>query len=156
MMDRKRIGARGSLSVLASIASAMVLAAAPHTAAAQEPPILDSNTDNQLGLTFSPDGATAYWAAWNGEWGSSSASRRIIYESRLQDGAWTSPAPTPFSGEYSDDDPFVSPDGKWLYFVSNRPADENSEDLDGDIWRVSLDEKNRLERLSINSASAPR
>jgi hypothetical protein len=74
--------------------------------------------------------------------------------SQLHNGAWSEPAAAPFSGEFSDDDPFVSPDGSWLYFVSERPANKDDDKVDADIWRYSLIEKNRLEHLSINSESA--
>jgi len=124
------------------------------TSIAQEPPTFDATLDNQLGLTFSPDGSTAFWVAWNGAWGSKTASQRIIYMSRYEQGNWSTPTPAPFSREFHDDDPFVSPDGKWLYFVSKRPASRDDKKLDPDIWRFSLIEENRLEHLPINSESA--
>lgn len=124
---------------------------APVAAAAQSPPAFPTAADNQSGLTFSPDGATAFWVGWNGTWGSNNASRRVIYSSELVDGEWSAAAPMPFSGEFSDDDPFVSPDGQWLYFVSERPADENDKELDADIWRYNLVDGERLQHLSVNS-----
>jgi DNA-binding beta-propeller fold protein YncE len=74
--------------------------------------------------------------------------------SRQQDGDWSKPSPAAFTRNFSDDDPFVSPDGRWLYFVSERPTRENDENLDANIWRYSLIEENRLELLSLNSESA--
>ena len=68
--------------------------------------------------------------------------------------AWSKPAPAAFSGTYSDDDPFVSPDGRWLYFVSERPASSDDKELDANIWRYSLVEDSRLEHLSVNSDAA--
>ena len=127
------------------------LAALPLPANAQKHPAFDTISENQLGLTFSPDGLTAFWVAWDGAWGSRAASQRVIYMSRKGDGVWSDPAPAPFSGDFSDSGPFVSPDGRWLYFVSERPADPFDEDQDADIWRYSLVEENRLEHLSINS-----
>lgn len=53
---------------------------------------------------------------------------------------WTTPAPAPFSdAHWRDSDPWLTPDGHWLYFVSNRPAparETGREDLD--LWRVSV------------------
>lgn len=137
-----------------SIVIALALTAMSRTAIAQKPSAFDTVSDNQLGLTFSPDGSTAFWVEWNGAWGSSAASQRVIYISRHQHGVWSKPAPAPFSGNFSDDDPFVSPDGRWLYFVSERPANEDDETFDADIWRYSLIEEDSLEHLSINSESA--
>ena len=133
---------------------AIALAARSQTVIEQQPLAFDAVLDNQNGLTFSDDGLTAFWVEWNGEWGSRTASARTIFVSRQQHGVWSKPIPAPFSGIFSDDDPFLSPDGKWLYFVSERPADEQDEILDADIWRYSLDEKGYLERLAINSGSA--
>jgi DNA-binding beta-propeller fold protein YncE len=104
-------------------------------------------------MTFSPDGSMAFWVEWNGAWGSSDASQHIIYMSRQQHGVWSKPTPAPFTQNFSDDDPFVSPDGRWIYFVSDRPSSEDDEKPDADIWRYSLIEKGRLEHLSINSES---
>lgn len=38
-------------------------------------------------------------------------------------GMWQRPHVASFSGYWKDTDPFVSPDGKRLFFVSNRPVD---------------------------------
>ncbi len=118
---------------------------------AQDPSTFDAGSENQLGLTFSPDGNTAYWVEWNGQWGSSNTTRQTIYLSTRQDGAWSTPVPAPFSAEFNDEDPFVSPDGAWLYFVSDRPSGDADENADGNIWRYSLTDDNRMEYLSVNS-----
>lgn len=114
----------------------------------------ETGADNQLGLTFAPDGSTAFWVAWDGAWGSGEASPRRIFTSRLKGGVWSAPAPVEFSGDHSDNDPSVSPDGRWLYFVSDRPSSDNDQVSDGNIWRYNLVEENRLEYLSINSGAA--
>lgn len=41
--------------------------------------------------------------------------------SRRQGTQWSTPEVAPFSGEWHDSEPTFSPDGKRLYFVSNRP-----------------------------------
>jgi hypothetical protein len=117
---------------------------------APDPETFATQGDNQLGLTFSPDGSTAYWVAWNGDWGSSDGSPRRIYSSTLHGSAWSAPVAMAFSGQHSDDDPFVSPDGEWLYFVSDRPTSCDDE-ADANIWRFSLADDKHLELLSINS-----
>ncbi|MDX1627997.1 MAG: hypothetical protein R3345_04815, partial [Fulvivirga sp.] len=52
---------------------------------------------------------------------------------------WLGPAVAPFSGNYKDLEPAFSPDGKRLYFASNRPTPERPEKLDFDIWYVELE-----------------
>jgi hypothetical protein len=130
-----------------------VLAAllAQATAHAQDPAVFNSGLENQSGLVFSADGKTAYWSAWNGEWGGDATSRRTIHVSRQEDGAWSQPTTAPFSGVFNDDDPYVSSDGRWLYFISDRPAFDGDEHRDGDIWRYSLAGDGVMERLDINS-----
>lgn len=107
-----------------------------------------------MGLTFSPDGATAYWVEWHGAWGASEQARRVIFTSRHENGAWNAPQPLLLSDRYSDDDPFVSPDGRWLYFVSDRPVGDAADADDTNIWRYRLGSSDAPEYLSINSASA--
>lgn len=130
----------------------VLAAASADTVADSQHRMFDAGLDNQAGLTFTPDGAAAYWVEWDGEWGSNAVSRRTIYVSTLDNGEWSPAEPAPFSGEYSDDDPFVSPDGQWLYFVSERPGDDD--ELDADIWRYQLTGDERLQLLNINSDSA--
>ena len=124
------------------------------SANALDPAVFDAGKENQAGLVFTPDGNRVYWAAWNGEWGSDASSPRTIYSSRLKGGTWTEPAIAPFSGTFNDDDPFVSPDGRWLYFISDRPDSDADTQRDGDIWRYSLSGDDTLQRLDINSEAA--
>ena len=92
-----------------------------------------SDSLEQWRITFTPDGRTAYFAE--------SAAffpftrQATIYVSRYAGGAWGPPEVAPFSGEHSDIDPFVTPDGKRLYFSSIRPVDgEPRRDID--LWMV--------------------
>ncbi len=121
---------------------------------AQEAPPLSAGFENRMALTFSPDGKTAYWTEWDGDWGSEDTGPRNIYLSKLDRGNWSEPEPAPFTGEHLDDDPFVSPDGQWLYFVSERPVDGSGDSTDANIWRYSLTGNDRLEHLSVNSSAA--
>lgn len=123
-------------------------------AGAPEPTTFDGGSENRLGLTFSPDGKTAFWVEWNGKWGSRISGQHIILTARQENGVWSEPEPAPFAQRYSDYAPFVSPDGRWLYFVSERPANETDNEFDADIWRYSLLDRDRLERLPVNSESA--
>lgn len=114
----------------------------------------DAGRQNRSGLTFSPDGKTAFWVEWDGRWGSNDRGPQRIYMSSRAGEGWTAPRPAPFSGEHSDSDPFVSPDGQWLYFVSDRPRARRSTATDDDIWRFHLAEPDRMEHLTVNSPAA--
>src|ERR1044071_3447709 len=75
---------------------------------------------------FSPDGATLYLLRSNPTF-----SFWTILVSRFEKGKWKTPEIAPFSGQYSDADPFITADGKQFYFISNRPvAGKEKQDLD--------------------------
>ncbi len=60
----------------------------------------------------------------------------ILY-SKLINGNWSNPEVSSFCGKFSDLEPAFSPDGKRLYFVSNRPLHDTSTEVkDYDIWFV--------------------
>jgi len=55
-----------------------------------------------------------------------------------ENGRWNMPEVAPFSGPYGGVDPFVSPDGKTVYFCSDRPRSGSGEpESDYDIWYVT-------------------
>jgi hypothetical protein len=90
-----------------------VTAAAPEVFA----PGVISGPANDGAPTFTPDGNTLYFARSGASWG-------FILESHRIDGKWTEPVIAPFSGQWSDSQPNLSPDGKKLIFVSARSAQE--------------------------------
>jgi hypothetical protein len=53
-----------------------------------------------------------------------------------QKGKWSKPEVASFSGQYQDLEPFLSADELRLYFVSNRPKNDQSNAKDYDIWFV--------------------
>jgi Tol biopolymer transport system component len=106
---------------------------APDVAELFSPGVI-SDAAEQWRITFSANGKEAYFAR--------SAQffpftrRATIYESHLgKDGVWSTPVVAPFSGVYSDIDPFLSPDGRRLYFSSIRPID-GAPRQDIDLWYV--------------------
>lgn len=80
--------------------------------------------------SFSPDGATLYFLKSTPDFGF-----WTIVVSTLRNGQWTRPEVAPFSGRYSDADPFLSPDGRLLLFISARPHAGNA-DGNLDLWAV--------------------
>jgi len=89
-----------------------------------------STADMELNTAFTPDGKTLYFTKRTPRpllW--------VIVVSHFRGGKWSTPEVAEFSGQYSDFDPFISPDGKKLYFCSNRPVDGQPRQ-DFDIWAV--------------------
>ncbi|MFC1565151.1 hypothetical protein ACFL6G_09465 [candidate division KSB1 bacterium] len=80
---------------------------------------------------ISPDGLEVYWMHFKME-----HRKGVIMFTRCNDGGWTKPDTASFSGKVSDHAPVVSPDGKKLYFVSDRPGGFGK----GDIWFVNRTE----------------
>ena len=67
------------------------------------------------------------------------ANARIWLQRRTGDG-WSVPEPAPLLEGASDSDPWLTPDGRWLYFASDRVApgrDPKRRDLD--LWRLPID-----------------
>ena len=88
---------------------------------------------DELNTVFSPDGKEVYWSIalpqQNGG---------VIMTATLVNGKWTSPEIAPFSGQYTDWDPFFTPDGKKIIYVSNRPnGTERKGPPDFDLWVVN-------------------
>ena len=92
-----------------------------------------SDSREQWRLTFTPDGTTAYFATSNEFF--PFTRKATIYFSTFANGKWSAPVVAPFSGQYSDMDPFISRDGKRLYFSSIRLVDGTTR-VDLDIWMV--------------------
>jgi Tol biopolymer transport system component len=79
--------------------------------------------------TFAPDGKTVYMANNN-----------VICLSKKVGDRWTQPIPISFTGKYKDWDPTLTPDGKRLLFVSNRPyvASDGSTKTGNHLWMSQL------------------
>lgn len=96
-------------------------------------PATISDGREQWRITFTPDGRTAYFAAGDGFF--PVTRQATIYLSHRRGPEWSPPEVAPFSGVYSDMDPFVSPDGQRLYFSSIRPVG-GVMPVDLDLWMV--------------------
>jgi len=83
---------------------------------------------DELNSVFSPDGQEFYFCVRN--MGASS-----LFVMKSAKGAWGRPEPLPFAGLYNDIDISLSPDGRQLFFCSNRPiTGGGSPKEDHDIW----------------------
>ena len=94
--------------------------------------------------TLSPK-SIIYYTRWNDE----DRSQQFIYLARMVDmkfyEAFKLPASVNLDG-YRSINPFVSTDGRTLYFSSNRPGGEGGMDL----WKIKLDEVGNVEGEAIN------
>jgi hypothetical protein len=77
-----------------------------------------SGPANDGAPTFSPDGNTLFFTRTTAQW-------TVIVESHVEshkvNGHWSHPVVAPFSGEWPDSSPAMSPDGSYLVFQSTRP-----------------------------------
>ncbi len=79
-------------------------------------------------ITFSPDYKEVYYRVQLG------GKMAIITLKETQKG-WTKPKVAEFSGYYNDMEPHISPNGEYLFFVSNRPLNNEKEPLkETNIW----------------------
>ncbi len=102
------------------------------------------NTEHDEGAAaFSPDGSTMYLArAVRQDW----PTIVEIYTSSRSEAKWSAPQKFEITADTlsSYSDPFVSPDGQWLYFASDIPGGQGGID----IWRINLKDKHgTLENL---------
>lgn len=86
---------------------------------------------SELNAVFTPDHRLFYHSI------RMPSGKIVIMEMRREGEKWSVPEVASFSGIYSDADPFITKDGKWLYFISRRPAKAGGKARsDWDIWRM--------------------
>ncbi|KOY87895.1 hypothetical protein AD998_18700 [bacterium 336/3] len=96
-------------------------------------------------MAISPDGKTMYFTLQL-----SSGFQSIAVCTKDKKGQWTKPEIAPFSGMYSDLEPAFSPDGKKLFFVSNRPL-TGTNHKDFDIWYIEKTGEKWSEPVNVGS-----
>ncbi|MCX6560918.1 MAG: hypothetical protein NTZ26_10460 [Candidatus Aminicenantes bacterium] len=81
-------------------------------------------------ITWTPDGKELYFSV-------SAFGFNLVFQTRIADGVWTEPAPASFSRDarYLTYEPHVAPDGKRLFFLSDKPLTEGGE-RNQNIWAV--------------------
>lgn len=84
---------------------------------------------DERGATMNPGNDEFYYTVRHG------SDLSVILVSRFRDGFWEFPEVTSFSGEYRDASPFVSPDGRYLYFSSRRPVKDDDSFKNWNLWR---------------------
>jgi TolB protein len=115
-------------------------------------PGVASTAWSEVRLTLSPDGATALWFSRDRPGGAGGYD--IWMSRRSVDGAWGPATPVPFNSPGRDFDPAFSPDGRAIYFCSDRPGGLGGDDL----YRVAVtaDGFGQPEHLgpAVNSSAA--
>ena len=94
---------------------------------------------SEWSTSFTPDGQTVYSSQGAIYW-------TIVFSKKLN-GQWQQPQVASFSGRFRDTDPFITPDGKRIFFISSRPQEDAPQDKpqrvthiwyadhqDGDSW----------------------
>lgn len=77
------------------------------------PGIVSTKEHKEFSGTFAPDGMEYYFFRF--------ADGAGMMTCKLTERGWTMPRPAVFNTEYIDNEPHITPDGKRMYFNSNRP-----------------------------------
>jgi Tol biopolymer transport system component len=95
-----------------------------------------STSDNsEFDLTFSVDGLTVYFSRRKPN------EKQKIYESDFKEGTWSTPKIASFSTD-RDETSFITSDGKFFFFGSERPIPDkpNKGNFDMNVWIMSKSE----------------
>ena len=85
---------------------------------------------NERDIAISPDGTEMFYTVML----QPTLFHTILYCKKSKNGKWSLPEVASFSGRYSDMEPAFSPDGKKVFFSSNRPGISTT--INYDIWYV--------------------
>ena len=99
-------------------------------------------------LTLSPDGTEMYFSMTDDNY----ILHRIV-GLKLRNGTWSSPKLVSFSSDFSDMSPFISPNGKRLYFNSKRPVNPDVDEGGNlNIWCVERQANGWSEPVHLGSS----
>jgi Periplasmic component of the Tol biopolymer transport system len=90
-----------------------------------------STRDDELRASVSPDGQAIVWASDR----AGGAGGMDLWIARRDGIRWVDPQPLPFNTPGPETEPAFSPDGRWLYFASQRKGGRGGLDL----YRVAFD-----------------
>lgn len=96
------------------------------------PELFDSKISGAV-CGFSADAKTIYFIKED-----TVKKKLFIYQADLKRGKWTNARLLPFSGEHNDYGGRLSPDGKTLYFSSDRPGGSSRENDGWNLWKTTL------------------
>ena len=87
-------------------------------------PEIGMRAGSDASLAFTPDGDTVIFTHAEG-------ARRTLMIAHRREGFWSAPQVAPFSGTWRDIEPVMAPGGRFMVFISNRPARPGGKPLDG-------------------------
>ena len=91
--------------------------------------VISMPNQTEFGSVFSKDGSVFYYAVEPG-------GKAEIRAMKFINNKWTGPEKIVVHEKYSYNDPFLSPDERRLYFISNMPLNGTGDVKDYDIWYV--------------------
>jgi TolB protein len=97
-------------------------------------PHVISSEFSEIRATRSPDGTMLLWSSTNRPGGPKGWN---IWLSRRAENGWSAPEAVTFNSDANDFDPAFAPDGRFVYFFSNRPGGLGGDD----IYRVAVNSK---------------
>jgi len=94
-------------------------------------PGIVSNGMNNRDVAIMPDGREMYFSV-----GFGNNTYSAVVFSKYENDKWSDLEVAPFSTDirYAYYEPFISPDGSKIFFVTNQPIDENTTRTDSNIW----------------------
>lgn len=110
------------------------------------PNLISSKNQYEYGSTFSKDGTEFYYAVIIND-------KPQIRWSRFVNNAWEKPQTIIGSTNYEYNDPFLSPDKKRLYFISDQAKDGKGKKKDFDIWYLER-QKDGWSQTPVNAGPA--
>lgn len=109
------------------------------------PGIVSTNAYNHASVTISPDWSELYWASED-----ESLGHKVIWRAKIVDDKITTPEVLDIARDYDGDCPMLSPDGKRLYFLSNRPLISDQNRKRERIWYAELGESGWKEAIALD------
>lgn len=92
-----------------------------------------STAYSEVRVAIGPDGRTVLWGSTDRPGGPGGWDIWMVR--RADDGAWSAPQPVPFDTPHKEFDPSFAPDGRSVWFFSNRPGGFGGDD----VWHVAFD-----------------
>lgn len=126
-----RIASACLIAIVACVSSPAVAAIDIVGEATVFAPDIASTEHAEIRLTLSPDGRTALWFSRDRPGG---AGGYDIWMSRRTGERWSAATPVSFNSTTRDFDPAFSPDGRFVYFCSDRAGSVGGDD----IYRVAV------------------
>ncbi len=110
------------------------------------PEMISSKDHYEYGSVFSKDGTEFYYGVIINK-------KPQIRYSHFDGKKWTVPKTVIASNAYEYNDPFLSPDGKRLFFISDQPGNGKGDKKDFDIWYLRR-EKAGWSQIPVNAGPA--